>query len=220
MRNECRLLNLSVITKQVYEDCVEAEISLSYKELIQSKYQVFNVMKTDAWDQIKRIKAVKLYPGKLVGKDQSGLISDVVGGIQVIYELKNGQLLEDGLYNLKCTNLELKPTELELKENEYITSIYGTGTDFIKTLIIETNFYRKLKQGSKKKSEQPSPRTGFKSGSSTSLMGEVGGLNTSMAKLGRQGDSFSIHLPGGAKVLAFGGTGDEYFRSIFAYYKI
>ena len=50
------------------------------------------------------------------------------------------------------------PTVLDLKDNEYITAIYGTGTEFIKTLNIETNFYRKIKQGAKMKSELPSPR--------------------------------------------------------------
>lgn len=44
------------------------------------------------------------------------------------------------------------PATLELKDNEYITSISGTGTDIIKTLTIETNFYRKIKQGAKMKS--------------------------------------------------------------------
>jgi len=48
-----------------------------------------------------------------------------------------------------------KPSaELELKENEYISSIYGTGIDFIKTIIVETNFYRKIKVGQKSKKDQ------------------------------------------------------------------
>ena len=124
-------------------------------------------MKTDFWDQIKRIKAVKLYPGRLIGKERDPK-SDVVGGIQIIYELKSGEEFENGIYNIKCTNLDLIdfPATLELKDNEYITSIYGTGTDFIKTINIETNFYRKVKQGAKMKSEVPSPR-----------VEHIGGLN-------------------------------------------
>ena len=42
---------------------------------------------------------------------------------------------------------------LIMKENEYITSIKGTGCDFIRRIAFETNFFRKLKYGAKIKRE-------------------------------------------------------------------
>ena len=39
---------------------------------------------------------------------------------------------------------------LELKDNEFITSITGFGANCIQGIAIETNFYKKLKQGLKK----------------------------------------------------------------------
>jgi len=86
------------------------------------------------------------------------LKQEIVGGIAIVYELKNGIEYTDSLTNLPCMQGKDKPAaELELKDNEYITAIYGTGIEFIKTLIIETNFYRKIKVGSKSRSENPSP---------------------------------------------------------------
>ena len=116
-------------------------------------------MKTDYWDQIKRIKQVKLFPGKIIGREKDPR-ADVLGGIAITYELKSGDEYENGIFDIKCTNHDMIdfPTVLDLKDNEYITAIYGTGTEFIKTLNIETNFYRKIKQGAKMKSELPSPR--------------------------------------------------------------
>jgi hypothetical protein len=38
-----------------------------------------------------------------------------------------------------------------LNENEYISSISGSGTEFIKSIVVETNFYRKIKIGQKSK---------------------------------------------------------------------
>ena len=105
-------------------------------------------MKSEIWDQVKRIKTVKLYPG-LSTTDKS----DVVGGIQIVYELKNGEDYENGTYGIKCTNYEVEPSILELKDNEYINNIIGTGTTYIKSLTLETNFYRKIKQGQKQKEE-------------------------------------------------------------------
>jgi hypothetical protein len=140
--------------------------------LIQSKYYTFNVMKSDKMEDIKKIKKVRLYQGAIVSKDQKSLNQEIAGGISIVYELKSGNELVDGLFSLPCTVNKSSPcSELELKENEYITAIYGTGVDFIKTLIIETNFYRKIKVGSKGKSELPSPKSGLKGDSNTSLFG-------------------------------------------------
>lgn len=86
---------------------------------------------------------------------------DILGGIEVIYELKNGETMTDGISDLACTNKDVMPVSLKLIDNEFITSISGTGTDFIKSLNIETNFYRKIKQGLKSKDVQtPKSSTG------------------------------------------------------------
>lgn len=79
-------------------------------------------MKSDNTDEVKRIKKVKLYGGSLVSKDKQAVKSEIVGGIAVVYELRNGDEIIDGLYNLPCTLSKEGPVaELELKENEYIT---------------------------------------------------------------------------------------------------
>jgi len=142
MVNECRLLNLSTVSKSLLEDCEHSEQSVSYKEIVKDHYFKFNVMKTDVMEDIKRIKAVKLYPGKSLG---DGKQTDVVGGIEIIYETKSGNDHVDGIIDLYCKTFDVEPETLELKDNEYITSIYGTGKEYIKTLNIETNFYRKVK---------------------------------------------------------------------------
>lgn len=68
MINECRLLNLSTVSKPLLDDCEHSEQSVSYKEIVKDHYFKFNVMKTDVMEDIKRIKAVKLYPGKSLGE--------------------------------------------------------------------------------------------------------------------------------------------------------
>jgi len=84
-----------------------------------------------------------------------------VGGISIVYELKSGGEHEDGFFGekaLHCINNDSPYKSIELRDNEYITMIYGTGSDFIKTLVIKTNFYRTVKMGSKedkKSSERP-----------------------------------------------------------------
>ena len=75
--------------------------------------------------------------------------------------------------------------------------------------MIETNFYRKLKQGAKNKEESKNvPIT----------TGNIDFLKSNMMK--SNPDSFSIQLPAGAKIVAIAGTADEYLRCVFAYYKI
>lgn len=174
---------------------------------------MFNVMKTDQFDQVKRIKTVKLYPGKLIGHEKDPNFGDVVGGIQVIYELKNGEDYENGIYGIRCTNFDLEPTILELKDNEYITAISGTGRDQIHSLVIETNFYRKLKQGAKSKEEQANQAKQLQ------LEGHVSEEMEELKKK-EQTETFSIQMPAGGKVVALAGTADEYLRCIWAYYKI
>jgi hypothetical protein len=70
-----------------------------------------------------------------------------------VYELRNGEEFDNGPTGLSCANFDVEPQVLELKDNEYISSISGTGKDFIKTLVMETNFYRKIKQGIKVKED-------------------------------------------------------------------
>lgn len=149
LSNDCRFLNLSVISKQIQEDCKFAENSLTYKETIQSPYTVFNVIKTDFGDQIKRIKAVYLYHGFALNAKGEQTQTEVVGGIKIIYELKNGEEIENGITKLACTDLEREPEFLELKDFEFIVQIFGTGSDYIKSLTITTNSYKRIKVGQK-----------------------------------------------------------------------
>jgi hypothetical protein len=41
-----------------------------------------------------------------------------------------------------------------------------------------------------------------------------------MFKKNTEKDDFNIQMPAGAKVVAIGGTADEYLRCIFAYYRL
>ncbi len=51
--------------------------------------------------------------------------------------------------------------------------------------------------------------------------GSEGGLAKMNLVMGEtQGNFFKIDLPPGAKVIAIGGTADDYVRSLFAYYRI
>lgn len=170
-----------------------------YKEIVKDHYYKFNIMKTDQMDEIKRIKAVKLYPGKSL--DAKPI--DVVGGIEIVYETKSGNDFVDGIIDLYCKTFDVAPEVLELKDNEYINSIYGTGTQYIKTLNIETNFYRKVKQGSKSKSEIGTP----KGGSGQTGVNPLAGMMMKGTAKG-SGDNFAITLPAGAKVLAIAGSAD------------
>lgn len=130
----CRFLNMAVVTKGLDDDCNKAEQSYSFKELLSkkhqgiSRFQIFNPIKSDKADNIKRIKSVRLYPGVVIGQEpgDNGK-SEVVGGIEVVYELKSGSELTDGVKDLPCTYRDLPSKFLELKDNEYITTIYGTG---------------------------------------------------------------------------------------------
>ena len=78
---------------------------------------------------------------------------------------------------------------------------------------METNFYRKIKQGAKIK------------GKNTEDNAKSGGAATSgLAALNilgnNPGNGFNYSLPPGAKVLAIAGSADEYIRSIYAYFKV
>jgi hypothetical protein len=83
-------------------------------------------MKTDMVNELRRIKAVKLYAGKNLerGGDKTEVI---VGGIEIIYETKSGNEHTDGILDLYCKTYDIEPEVLELKDNEYITSITGSG---------------------------------------------------------------------------------------------
>jgi hypothetical protein len=48
---ESRLLNLSITSKQLHDDCENtAEISPTYKDVIQQRFEMFNPMRTEIWD--------------------------------------------------------------------------------------------------------------------------------------------------------------------------
>ena len=215
MTNECRLLNLAVSSKQLQSDCETAENSVTYRDVIQQKLEMFNVMKTEQWDQVKRIRAVKLYNGRLISLTKEKSKHEVLGGIVVVYELRSGEEFEDGITGLKCSIPEQEPVVLELKDNEYITNVTVVGTEYIKSLTIETNFYRKIKQGAKQEKEEQSA-LGIANESSEN----TGVKKMDFLKKQQDAETQSIVMPAGAKVVAFAGTADDYLRSVFTYYKI
>lgn len=142
------------MTKELTEDNSQAEKSISYKELIHDKYLEFDIMKSEERDNIKRIKQIKLYKGKLLDLNQLADAQDVnlsmlevVGGIEVVYETWTGEDTIDGFRELKCTNLDAEPQIFDFKDNEYISVISGKGSQFVKELNIETNFDRTLQMG-------------------------------------------------------------------------
>ena len=92
----------------------------------------------------------------------------IVGGIEILYETMKGNIVRDGVDYLDCLNSNEDPVELILNENEYISNIYGAGGDFICALTIETNFYRKIKMGQKKKETNKDSRK------SSAFMGGMG----------------------------------------------
>lgn len=216
MQNDCKLLNLSITSKQLYEDCeTSAEISPTYREVIQLRYEMFNPLRTDLWDQVKRIKTIKLYPGKVIGKEKEvNPKYSVLGGIKIIYELKSGEEFENGIESLRCQNYDQEPAVLELRDNEYITSINGSGKEYVQEINMETNFYRKIKQGSKLKGKNNNDDVPQK----ISTLSGLASMNA--ANQQNSGNGFSMALPPGAKVLAIAGSADDYIRSIFAYFKV
>jgi len=56
--------------------------------------------------EIRKIKSIKLYPGKLLPEDlKEGIYpEDVVGGIEVFYETKKSNIVKDGVDQLDCTD--------------------------------------------------------------------------------------------------------------------
>lgn len=118
---ECRLLNLNLTIKEVYEDCDTAENSMPFKDFIKNYYKTFNIYKIKSRQQIKRIKEVRLYPGRDLSKRVNaldGFSCDVVGGIDIVYETVDGEEISDGLIDLACKIDNVPPVVLELKENE------------------------------------------------------------------------------------------------------
>mmetsp|Transcript_16392 Transcript_16392/g.15715 ORF Transcript_16392/g.15715 Transcript_16392/m.15715 type:complete len:140 (+) Transcript_16392:46-465(+) len=137
-----------------------------------------------------------------------------------------GNIVKDGVDYLDCLNPNEDSVELVLNENEYISNIYGYGGDFICALTIETNFYRKIKIGQKKKEG-----TGPHSKNVSAFMGGMGeqSIDISQQNISRFSkvdrpratmDPFRMEMPAGAKILTIAGSADQYFRSIFAYFKI
>lgn len=143
----------------------------------------------------------------------------------VVYELKSGEDFENGIYGIKCTSFDGEAVVLELKDNEYINAIHGTGTDYIKSMTLETNFYRKIKVGAKSgagiQKEDLTPKGDLVQGFSQSA-GEANNMTRVVSKgnFNSQGDNFSIQMPAGAKIVAIAGSADEYLRCVLAYYKI
>jgi len=93
---------------------------------------------------------------------------------------------------------------------------------------METNFYRKVKQGAKLKGTKggDDKDEDDKQDEGKSLLGGLNlkGGDTGLGKMNfmmdTSGSYFKIDLPPGAKVVAIGGTADDYVRSLFAYYRI
>jgi hypothetical protein len=110
-----RLLNLSVMIKELNEDCDTAEKTISYKDYAKDYHKSFDIMKTDMKNEVKRIKEIRLYPGTDENGDKDNYI---VGGIDIIYELNSGEEYEDGLIDLESKMVNVDPTVLELKDNE------------------------------------------------------------------------------------------------------
>ena len=60
--------------------------------------------------------------------------------------LTTGEIYVDGIRDLACkTSEEYK--KFELKDNEGLINVEGTGTDSVKKLTFESSFGRKIKQG-------------------------------------------------------------------------
>lgn len=107
--------------KEVDHDCDTAEPSIPFKDFIKNYYQTFNIFKIKTKAEVKRIKEVKLYPGRDLAKKVNaleGVSIDVVGGIDILYELTDGTELKEGLDDLSCRILNVPPVVLELKDNE------------------------------------------------------------------------------------------------------
>ncbi|CDW78756.1 UNKNOWN [Stylonychia lemnae] len=217
LQNDCRLLNLQISSKQLNDDCENtAEISPTYREVIQLRYEMFNPLRNDMWEFVKRMKCIKLFPGKIIGKEKE--INPkyfVLGGIKIVYELKNGEEFESGIESLRCQNYDMEPAILELRDNEYITTINGTGKEYVQEINMETNFYRKIKQGAKIKGNKGDDAPQKQNPSAL-----VGLAQLNIANSQNQNNSFSMSLPPGAKVIAIAGSADDYIRSVFAYYKV
>jgi len=93
------------------------------------------------------MKQLKLYAGRDLsnntGENEKAI--EAIGGIDVVYELANGEEYTEGLLDLACKLTDSPPVILDLKENEYITAISGSGGAYVKNLIISTNMYKKIK---------------------------------------------------------------------------
>ena len=79
---------------------------------------------------------------------------------------------------------------LKLLENEYISNISGTGVEFLTSLTIETNFYRKIRIGDSK--EQNESNSSFSS------------KNIAMKEVSLQSlkeEPFSLEMPSGSKIV-------------------
>ncbi len=158
LHQECRLLNLQVYHKSKYDDNELAEKSLTFKELTRDYFSSFSIFRALEEQKkiphdLKRIHTIKLYLGFAPSNDPNEK-TEVVGGIEIIYEMKDGSLLVNGASDLFCKSLEDDPQVLELKPNEYIASIYGTGKNYIQSLTLETNYYRHVKMGTKIKEDE------------------------------------------------------------------
>jgi hypothetical protein len=48
--NDCKLLNLAIASKNLFSDCGSSEFSISYRDVIRDKFEIFNPMKGDHFD--------------------------------------------------------------------------------------------------------------------------------------------------------------------------
>lgn len=105
--------------KEMPEDCETAEMAISFRDYVKNYHKSFDIMKTETKNEIKRIKEIRLFPGRdLTQNYEDEVECNCVGGIDIIYELNNGEEFEDGLIDLECKIDNMKPNVLELKDNE------------------------------------------------------------------------------------------------------
>jgi hypothetical protein len=94
--------------------------------VIGKRNETFNPLRSEMWDQIKRIKVIKLFPRKLIGKEKEmNHKYFVLGGIKVIYELESGETDLDALtsrMNQSFWNSRITSSSLQSMVTANITS--------------------------------------------------------------------------------------------------
>lgn len=55
--------------KEISEDCDTSEVAISFRDYIKNYHKSFDIAKTDKKNEIKRIKEIRLYPGRDLTED-------------------------------------------------------------------------------------------------------------------------------------------------------